>query len=156
MLWIAVSLFMVTAVSIVWNIPAMEALIKGLDFIFFTFIVTALIRQLARARTVTKREILEAINGYLLLGIVFTFLIGLMVQLDPNAYNFSSGTIKPNDFVYYSFITFSTTGYGDFLPLKPYSKSLSILMAISGQLYLAIIIALLVGKFSSQTGKGQP
>ncbi|HEU5291610.1 MAG TPA: potassium channel family protein [Cyclobacteriaceae bacterium] len=88
-----------------------------------------------------------------MLGIVFTFLVGLTVRLDPQSYNFSSEVIKPHDFMYHGFITLTTTGYGDFLPLKPWSQSLSILIAMSGQLYVAVIIALLVGKFSSQSEK---
>lgn len=152
MLWVALLLFLLTVISGVRDIPVVEGLSKILDFIFFTVIVLFLIGQIARAKTVTKLEILEAVNGYLLLGVVFTFLIALIIQVDPLANNFSSGTVKSSDYVYYGFITFSTTGYGDLLPLKPYSKSLAILIAISGQLYLAIIIALLVGKFSaSQT-----
>lgn len=142
-----------TALSKFWLNPVIEALSISLDVSFFTFIVISLIRQIARAKAVTSRVLLEAINAYLLLGIVFTFLVALTVRFDPQAYNFSSESVKPHDFVYYGFITFTTTGYGDFLPLKPWAQSLSLLIAISGQLYLATIIALLVGKFSSQAGK---
>jgi magnesium-transporting ATPase (P-type) len=95
--------------------------------------------------------ILEAINGYLLLGLVFTFLIGLMIQFDPLSFNFGRTETPLHDSMYFGFVTFATLGYGDLLPVKPYAKSLSILIGVCGQLYLAIIIALLVGKVSSQT-----
>jgi hypothetical protein len=42
-----------------------------------------------------------------------------------------------------------TLGYGDILPVKPYTRSLASLMCIAGQLYIAIVIALLVGKYAS-------
>jgi hypothetical protein len=137
--------------------PTSEGISKVLNFVFFSYIVMSLIRQIASARHVTRGVILEAINGYLLLGLVFTFLIGLTIQVDPMSYNFSqNGKVSLHDSMYYGFITFATLGYGDLLPLKPYAKSLSILIAVCGQLYLAVIIALLVGKFSSQTHPVDP
>lgn len=131
--------------------PVLHALSRVINVIFFGYIIVFFIRQIASAGTVTKRVILQAINGYMLLGIIFTFLIGLMVQFDPGSFNFGTGqAIPPNDLLYYGFVTFATVGYGDFLPMEPHSKSLAILIAVCGQLYLAIIIALLVGKFSTQ------
>lgn len=150
-IWIAAVSIIFTGLARIWNHGIIEAISVSLDIAFFTFIVISLIRQIAQAQTVSGRVILEAINGYLLLGIAFTFLVALTIQFDPGSYNFSAGYIKQHDFIYYGFITFTTTGYGDFLPLKPWSKSLSVLTAISGQLYVAIIIALLVGKFSAQS-----
>ena len=129
--------------------PVIEALSKGLNIIFFVMIVSMFIYQSASAREVTGRVILEAINGYLLLGLVFSFLISLMLQFDPDAFNFPNKPILL-DSLYYVFVTLTTLGYGDLLPPPPHSKSLSMLIAVSGQLYIAIIIALLVGKFSSK------
>lgn len=151
MSWIAAASIIFTGLARVWTKGIIEAISVSLDVAFFTFIVISLIRQIARAKTVSERVILEAINGYLLLGIAFSFLVALTIQFDPHSYNFSPEAFKQLDFIYYGFITFTTTGYGDFLPLKPYAKSLSILIAVCGQLYVAVIIALLVGKFSSQS-----
>lgn len=151
--WIAVVSIIFTGLARIWSKGIIEGISVSLDIAFFSFIVISLIRQIARAKTVSERVILESINGYLLLGIAFTLLVGLTVQIDPQAYNFSTEVIKQHDFIYYGFITFTTTGYGDLLPLKPWAKSLSILIAMSGQLYVAVIIALLVGKFSAQSGK---
>lgn len=153
MIWLAVISLVFTALTKLWFSTIIETVSVTLDVAFFTFIVISLIRQIARAKSVTAAVLLEAINAYFLLGIVFTFLVGLTVRLDPQSYNFSTGSIKPHDFMYHGFITLTTTGYGDFVPLKPWSQSLSILIATAGQLYVAVIIALLVGKFSSQQGR---
>jgi voltage-gated potassium channel len=151
-LFAASGLAMVSVVSRIWGFPQLQAIIQILNFSFFIYIVTSYIRQIAGADTVNKKVILQAVNGYMLLGIIFTFLIALMVQFDRNAFNFTGDVpTKPNDFLYFGFVTFATLGYGDFVPLKPYSKSLAILISVSGQLYVAVIIALLVGKFSSQS-----
>jgi hypothetical protein len=54
-----------------------------------------------------------------------------------------------HEYIYYTFVTFTTLGYGDIIPLQPISKSLALLISISGQIYIAIIIAMLVGKYAS-------
>lgn len=154
MLWVASMLLIAQGVFKFFNLEIIEAVSKVLNFLFFSFIVISLIQQIASAQQVTRHVILAAINGYLLLGLVFTFLIGLMIQVDPFSYNFSQGgNASLHNSMYYGFVTFATLGYGDLVPIKPYAKSLSILIAVCGQLYVAVIIALLVGKFSSQAGK---
>jgi len=52
--------------------------------------------------------------------------------------------------LYFSFITITTTGYGDILPLKPIAKTLAIFLALFGQLYLTVIIGILIGKYLSR------
>ncbi len=151
MLRIAASLLVAQVIFKVFNFPVIEAISKLLNITFFTIMVGFLIAQISSARVVNRRVILEAINGYLLLGLVFSFLVALMLQVDPAAFNFSEANRTDlRESVYFSFVTFATLGYGDLLPLKPHAKSLSILIAISGQLYVAIIIALWVGKYSSR------
>jgi hypothetical protein len=74
----------------------------------------------------------------------------------PGSYNIS-GEIQTLDAIYYSFVTMTTLGYGDLLPLREESRSLSILLSILGPMYVAILIAMLVGKYSShsETQKNQ-
>lgn len=122
----------------------------SLSCVFFIYVVSALIRQLARAKVVTKAVILQAINGFLLLGLAFSLLFGIISVIDSHAFGYSAGgEMHSQDAVYFSFVTLTTIGYGEILPLQPYSKSMAILTGVSGQLYLAVIVALLVGKFSS-------
>ena len=99
--------------------------------------------------------IFQAIIGYLLLGLVSSIMIAMLVEYNPAMFSFpfppEAGTTSHfSDYLYYGFVTMTTLGYGDIIPLMPFSKSLSILISVSGQLYLAIIIAMLVGKFASQ------
>lgn len=151
MLQVAGVLLIAQLVFKIFDLDLVEAISKFLNISFFVVIVGKLIYQIATAREVTSRVILEAINGYLLLGLVFALLVGLMIQFDAGAFNFTSkiqSTLL--DPLYFTFVTFATLGYGDLLPVKPYAKSLAILIAVCGQLYIAAIIALLVGKFSSR------
>jgi voltage-gated potassium channel Kch len=130
---------------------------KILNVIFFIYIVSNFISMIARSKKVNAKVILESINGYLLLGFVFSLLIAIAMQYDAGAFRFPEETVlfpvQVNNFsnyLYYSLVTLSTLGYGDIVPAMPFSKSLSVLTSITGQLYIAIIIAMLVGKYAAQ------
>jgi len=151
MLRLAAAVIILEWLSTYLNLAILNSVSTLSNTIFFIFIGASLILQIARAKEINAKVILEAINAYLLLGIIFTLLIITTALNDPQAYNFSSsGVILVNDCIYYGFVTLSTLGYGDLLPLTPFSRSLALFTTLGGQLYLAVIIALLVGKFSSQ------
>lgn len=131
-----------------------KLLIRSLQILFFFYMVIALVREISSTATVTKTVMIDAITAYLLLGFGFSLLVTVVSQLIPGAYSIvQTGNAKDFDpirqNIYYAFVTFTTTGYGDILPVAPIAKSLAILISISGQLYIAIIMALLVGKFAS-------
>jgi len=149
--------FLANWVSGLWDISILTAVSKVLNMVFFLYVVGALIKQIARSQTVNARVIAESILGYLLIGIVFAILVALSGQFDTDGYNFHAasldGGLIASNFskdLYYTFITMATVGYGDLLPTRPYTQSLATLIGITGQLYIGIIIAMLVGKFASQ------
>ena len=127
---------------------------------FFILLVILFIQQITKARTVTPQVIMESINGYLMLGMSFSILIGLICTIDPTSFSFKHLTEEANpaysyfsNYTYYGFVTLTTLGYGDVVPLSPAAKSLSIFTSITGQMYVAIIIAALVSKYLSQERK---
>jgi ion channel len=81
-----------------------------------------------------------------IIGQIFAGLIGLVIILEPNAVT----NLEPlnNNFVgnliYFCFVTLTTTGYGDIVPLHPYARSLANIEAVIGQLYPATLLARLV------------
>ena len=127
------------------------------NIFFFDLLVVLFILQITRAKTVTPRVIMESINGYLMLGLSFSILIALICVVDPNAFSFPHLTTGADptvsyfsNYIYYGFVTLTTLGYGDVVPLTSAAKSFSIFTAISGQMYVAIIIATLVSKYLGQ------
>lgn len=95
-------------------------------------------------------RLMGAIGVYLLIGVVFTQGYRLLAGFIPGA--FAMGGI-PADFgainlklSYFSFITLTSTGYGDITPLHPYARSLATLEALAGNLFLAVLVARLVGQ----------
>ena len=124
---------------------------------FFYLLVALFIMQIAKAREVTLNVILESINGYLMLGMSFSILIALICLIDPNSFSFKhlSESMTPSisyvsNYIYFGFVTLSTLGYGDVVPLTPAARSLAIFTSVTGQMYVAIIIALIVSKYLSQ------
>ncbi|MFC1764961.1 potassium channel family protein [Planctomycetota bacterium] len=116
---------------------------------FFFLAIYFLLNQIVRQHRVTPRVILEAINGYLLLGICFSVLVAIAMRDDANAFSLPAeevGMVSYNS-VYYAFVTMSTLGYGEIVPLTPGTKALAMLICVTGQLYLTVVIALLVGKY---------
>ena len=144
-------------ISGILDLPVILAVAKLVNIVFFFVIVVSLIRQIATARKVSAGVILSSLAGYLLLGLIFSLFIIFILQMDPGAFSApqkqaveTEESINTSIPVYFSFVTLATLGYGDIVPLKPYTRSLSTLIAVTGQFYIAIIVALLVGKFSAQ------
>jgi voltage-gated potassium channel len=135
-------------------------LVFSASFFFYNlFIVVFMVRHVAKSEKVNTTIIINSINGYLLLGILGAMLLAmaeilqkLIYHLDTAAINFAGGTAQGfHDFLYFSFITLTTLGYGDVTPVSAFAKSVSLIIAVTGQFYLTILIAMLVGKFLSRT-----
>ncbi len=130
---------------------------KSLNIMFFLFVMASLIRQMATPKVINPGVIIASISGYLLLGIIFSVAIASIIQHDAAAFNIQRHATEINgaetylsESMYFGFVTMGTLGYGDILPLKPYTRSLATLITITGQLYIATVIGILVGKLSSQ------
>lgn len=116
--------------------------------LFFIYIVGNVVLDMMRQRSVTLFTLVEAVNGYLLLGIMFISLVAFCELTFPGSYLFKGA--EGVDLVYYTLVTLTTVGYGDITPQIPVAKSLSMIIAISGQFYIAVVVAIIVGKFASK------
>jgi hypothetical protein len=143
-------------ISLKLNMPVLEFISGFTNIVFFMIIVVRFITQIAKTKEVDLKVIIESINGYLLLGLAYSIVVAVVMTNIDNAYKFpeminvyGSNSGYLHEYIYYTFVTFTTLGYGDIVPLLPISKSLTLLISISGQFYIAIIIAMLVGKYAS-------
>lgn len=120
----------------------------GAAALALSVLIAAILRQVFSAGRITLRRIEGAIAAYLLIGLVFACLYDLLHGLVPVAFLHQGEPARDSDqvisYLYYSFVTLTTTGYGDIVPLHPVARSLAILQALTGQLYLAILLARLV------------
>jgi len=110
-----------------------------------------------RSQNVTLELIFGAINIYLMVGLAFAFMFGLIEHLQPGSFAGLAEKMNAPDsilnFIYFSFITLTTLGYGDITPLTPYATTASFTEAVFGQLYLAILVARLVGLYIARRGE---
>ena len=144
----------VIMIIIIWlepigiKIPIFDEFKLLLFAVFFVFVTFYLVKFVKKSINVDVNVIITAINVYLLMGIISGNLAFLLYNTLPDAYNFPSYITKPNfvNFNYYSFVTMSTVGYGDITPRLPQTQTLAYLIAVSGQLYVAIVMAFLIGK----------
>ena len=116
--------------------------------LFFIYIVGNVVLDMMRQRSVTLFTLVEAVNGYLLMGIMFISLVVFCEFTFPGSYLFNGE--ESMNLVYYTMVTLTTVGYGDITPQLPVAKSLSMIIAISGQFYIAVVVAIIVGKFAGK------
>ena len=110
---------------------------------------------LAHRRRITADMIYAAMSLYLLVGIMFMNAYITLEHIHPGTFHMTierdrDGMINAAEFLYYSFVTMTTLGYGDITPMTAQARSLSILQAIFGVLFMAVVIGRVVGIYSSQ------
>lgn len=121
-----------------------------LEILFFAFNTFTILSYILRQRTVTVDMIYGAACAYLLLGLLWGLVFGLLEFVQPGSFAIVGSVVMEAEdlaatMLYYSYVTLTTLGYGDLVPVTPPARSLSVLEAVLGQLYLAILIARLVG-----------
>jgi len=127
-------------------------LVAGL--ILIAFVVGNLLRFVLRAPSVNTEVLCASISAYLMLGLMWTMAYWLVDQLTPGgafSFNTNTGTRSMNGFTgfYFSFITLSTVGYGDITPVSRIARWLAAMEAMTGLLYVAVLIARLVSLYSA-------
>jgi hypothetical protein len=132
--------------------PDIEYEVTNLLLLFyFSYILYLLLRHMVKKSKVDLNMILMAVTVYLLFAIAGGFLFAFLDRIYDNAFNMSgNASFKLVDFIYYSFVTITTLGYGDIVPLRQETRIPAAILAIGGQFYIAVVIAVLVSKYSSQ------
>ncbi len=119
----------------------------------FLFLTTSeIMRHILRARRVTTEIIFGALCIYILIGFIGALLFSTIELWQPGSLNLPAGAENALDdatrfstISYYSFVTLTTLGYGDIAPVTGLARSLATFEAVAGQLFLAVLIARLVG-----------
>ena len=120
---------------------------------FLIIITVSTLRYVLKASEVTAEKIYGALCVYLLLGFIWASAYFVMeaylpgsLELDGRALSESVGSVEEafSKCVYYSYVTMTTLGYGDIKPTAPATQSLAFIQALTGQLYLAVLVARLV------------
>jgi Ion channel len=132
-------------------VPPQVFLTAGL--VLIAFVVASLLRFVLRAPSVNMEVLCASLSAYLMLGLLWTIAYWLVDQLTPGAFAFNthegSQSIRGFNAFYFSFVTLSTVGYGDITPVSKVARMLAAMEAMTGLLYVAVLIARLVALYSS-------
>ena len=123
-----------------------------LILVFNIVIVVVIFRHVLAAQQPTSETIFGALCLYLLVGFTFASVYGMVAAFQPNAFYLDPLTNLHKvpdrfDFIYYSFCTMTSLGAAGMTPVSTQARSFSILEAILGVLYLAVLIAGLIGAY---------
>ncbi|WP_370392002.1 ion channel [uncultured Winogradskyella sp.] len=124
-------------------------------FLFYAIVTLEIIKQVARAKTISRNLIFGLISGYIALGFIAFFMFLTINIIEPNSFSGIqtdlNDTAELNDkLMYFSYVTLLTIGYGEILPISDLAQKGAIMVALVGQFYVVILTAIVVGKYVNQ------
>jgi hypothetical protein len=126
---------------------------KLIVILFIGVIIYHIVNLIVKSKEVNANMIFGVITIYILFGLIAGECNLLIYFYDNNAF---SGNFDPTDksaLRYFSYVTITTLGYGDIAPVSRVARAGSVFFSLTGQIYLAVIIALIVGKYVSRSDR---
>jgi hypothetical protein len=125
----------------------------GLVLLIFTLVLYAccaglMLSAMLKAREVTHQLIISAVNLYVVLGMFYAHIYTILDWFHPAS--FSLKVLEPESashFIYFSFVTLATLGYGDITPRTEFAQRLAVTEAIMGQFYGSLVVAYLLSVY---------
>ena len=124
--------------------------------IFYGFTIIHVLRHVLAPGVVDGDKICGAIAAYILTTLLWSTSYMLLNSVSPGSFSSADGqsaALEPGDFIYFSFTTLTTTGYGDIVPRSAHARSLAILEQLAGTFYIAILIARLTGLYQGRMNR---
>lgn len=129
--------------------PVISGIRWGFLAAFFALTAVGLFSYLSNSRSIGQAQLYTAVSIYLLLGVTWAALYCAMDAFYPGSIQLASHTIdRQSTLLYFSLVTLSTVGYGDVVPLGGEARMLAALEGVTGVLYIAITVAVLVSSYT--------
>ena len=109
--------------------------------------------SVVRRRIIDVRTVLAALCVYVLFGMLWAFIYSAIGDLSSSAFFAQSVTPTSADFLYFSFVTQLTVGYGDLTAAANVGRACAVLEALIGQMYMVTVVALLVSRVVPRPGR---
>lgn len=131
------------------GLPAHFALFWGCAATFYAFTILHLLHYVLRRDEMTGDKLYGAVAAYMMIAIFWAFLFGVLQHLYPGAYAYhgAAKVLDMGELIFYSFTVLTTAGFGDITPVLIQSRFPTILEALTGVMYVAILIARLTGVY---------
>lgn len=138
--------------------PSSRLIAASAGMVFVAFVVVQLLLYVLRVRRVDSEVLCGAISAYLLLAILFATAYALVAVLIPGSFAWTapapSRPMAGFDALYFSFVTLSTVGYGDIVPVSNAARMLAMAEATGGMFYITVLMARLVSVYSRDPANG--
>ncbi len=159
---LAVLTLVVAMVALVAPRPGLIIARQSLFAAFLVLTAGVLLKVVLGKGTVSGDKLSGAVCVYLLIGVIWSLLFGILEIAAPGSLRFSDADAGVQEalrtgapqgaMTYFSFVTLTTLGYGDIVPVSQAARSLAWVEALLGQLYLTILVARLVGLHMTHSG----
>ncbi len=149
---VAVTGIILNILSVVRESDMLHVIALLAMFVFLLLATFNAFRQIAVGNDISPNRIVGAVCVYLLLGVMWSIAYTLLEYSQPGSFSGLTELVSPGwnaDWIYFSFVTITTLGYGDITPLTQTARSLTVAEAIVGQFYIAVMVAGLVSAYIS-------
>lgn len=151
---LAIPMFISVWSFYLYKMPMLLVIGQLFGALFTGFVICLLINFIFNEKEITKEVIFAAVVVYLLMALMWTFAYQIMDYFHPGSFSGPESASRDHfQYLYFSFVTITTLGYGDIAPLTPKASSLVILEALTGQIYLVVLVAWLVGMHVSRKSR---
>ena len=140
-----------------WDSNLIYHLLLPACILFITYIIWVILASIFRTSRIGADQLSGAIVAYSLIGISWALLYSFIELLYPNSFSLTAEVdmhAKGSALFYYSFVTLTTLGYGDILPVSKFARMSAYLEAVTGVMYTAILVAGLVGHIGNHKNEG--
>jgi len=140
---------LILILSVVYDDNLLTYIAISLSLLFLVTSILVAFKSVFFGSDISINQLVGASCIYLLLGIIGAVLYSNLFFMFPGSFSGlseHSANLYFPEFLYYSYVTLTTLGFGDIVPISPVAKTMSFMQAIVGQLYLTIMVAGLVGK----------
>jgi hypothetical protein len=142
-------LFVLAAVAAVANLIADEpddlvAFTLGASTVLYVVAPVSIVRHIGYRREVDQETMLGALAAYVLIGMAFAFTYRFVAAVQSGPFFGGGGDGALSDYLFFSFVTLTTTGYGNLVPAGNPGQTLAVFEALTGQLFLVTAVAKVV------------
>ncbi len=150
---LAVGALLLTAVAAGFCVTSTDRIAEGIGSLWSALVllmtVVIIIERVVRLSAVTVQSLYAAFSAYLLIGMMFSAFYGALSFFTSEPFFANHQPVNPQTLQYFSFVTLTTLGYGDFTAAGSLGRSVAVLEALGGQVFLATLVARLVSLYGS-------
>ncbi|MEZ5076678.1 MAG: ion channel [Solirubrobacterales bacterium] len=147
-LWLSALTVLLTVIAAISDVRIFFDVASCVQISLLAVSMVAVLRRVISTAAVNSRTILGALSVYTVLGMLFSFLYGLVDRLQNGPFFEGVAETQGSDFLFFSYTTLTTTGYGNLIPEGQPGEMLSTFEMLIGQIFLVTLVAGLVSLWS--------